>query len=47
MITYCKRCVMPSTKPDLKLDKEGICNALEERKEVDWRAEKRTFRNFR
>ena len=44
MITYCKRCVMPSTKPDLKLDKEGICNAcrsFEERKEVDWSKRKK------
>lgn len=41
MLTYCKRCVMPSTKPDLLLDEEGICNACrsyEQRKEVDWNA---------
>ncbi|WP_420471663.1 N-acetyl sugar amidotransferase [Brevundimonas sp. FT23042] len=39
MLTYCRRCVMPDTKPDLHLDKEGICNACrsyEGRKEVDW-----------
>lgn len=39
MLTYCKRCVMPDTKPDLRLDEEGICNACrsyEGRKEVDW-----------
>lgn len=39
MLTYCKRCVMPDTKPDLSLDIEGICNACrsyERRKEVDW-----------
>jgi len=41
MLTYCKRCVMPDTKPDLKLDEEGVCNACrsyEKRKEVDWDA---------
>ncbi|MEM6891654.1 MAG: N-acetyl sugar amidotransferase [Pseudomonadota bacterium] len=41
MLTYCKRCVMPSTKPDLHLDDEGICNAcrsFEARKDVDWDA---------
>lgn len=41
MLTYCKRCVMPSTKPDLHLDDEGICNACrayENRKSVDWDA---------
>ncbi|PZU79353.1 MAG: N-acetyl sugar amidotransferase [Sphingomonas sp.] len=39
MLTYCKRCVMPDTKPDLHLDEEGICNACrsyEGRKEIDW-----------
>lgn len=41
MLTYCKRCVMPDTKPDLHLDEEGVCNACrsyENRKEVDWAA---------
>lgn len=39
MLTYCKRCVMPDTKPDLQLDNDGICNACrsyENRKIVDW-----------
>lgn len=39
MLTYCRRCVMPSTKPDLFLDAEGICNACrsyENRAAVDW-----------
>lgn len=41
MLTYCKRCVMPNTKPDLNLDEEGVCNACrsyEKRKEIDWGA---------
>lgn len=41
MLTYCKRCVMPDTKPDLHLDGDGICNAcrsFESRKEIDWDA---------
>lgn len=36
---YCKKCVMPDTKPDLSFDEEGICNAcrnFERRKEIDW-----------
>lgn len=36
---FCKRCVMPDTKPDLYIDDEGVCNACrsyENRKEVDW-----------
>lgn len=39
MLTWCKRCVMPDTKPDLLLDEEGICNACrsyENRSMVDW-----------
>src|SRR5689334_12827369 len=41
MLTYCKRCVMPDTKPDLFLDDAGICNACrsyERRAEIDWEA---------
>ena len=41
MLTYCKRCVMPDTKPDLHLNEHGICNACrsyEARKAVDWDA---------
>lgn len=43
MLTYCKHCVMPDTKPDLFLDEEGVCNAcrsFEMRVEVDWDARK-------
>ena len=41
MLTYCKHCVMPDTKPDLYLDDEGVCNACrsyERRQDVDWGA---------
>lgn len=43
MLTYCRRCVMPDTKPDLLLDDQGICNACrsyERRVEIDWDARK-------
>ncbi len=43
MLTYCKKCVMPSTKPDLLLDQAGVCNACrsyEKRSAVDWAARK-------
>lgn len=39
MLIYCKRCVMPHTKPDLHIDEEGVCNACrsyEHRKVIDW-----------
>ena len=39
MLTYCKHCVMPDTKPDLHLDEAGVCNACrsyERREDIDW-----------
>jgi len=39
MLTYCKNCIMPDTKPDLFIDKHGVCNACrsyENRSTVDW-----------
>lgn len=42
-IKYCRRCLMPETKPDLPMDQEGICGACrsyERRTEIDWDARK-------
>jgi len=39
MLMYCKKCVMPNTKPDLILDQYGICNAcssFDDRSNIDW-----------
>jgi N-acetyl sugar amidotransferase len=44
MLSYCTKCVMPSTKPDLMLDGEGVCNACrnyDSRLTVDWDARKK------
>lgn len=41
VLRYCIRCVMPSTKPDLFVDAEGVCSAcrnFEQRVAVDWQA---------
>ena len=49
MLVYCKKCVMPSTKPDLHLDDAGVCNAcrsFEARKEVDWAARREQLNNI-
>ena len=46
---YCKRCVMPDTKPDLFFDNDGICNAcrnFENRVTVDWNARKKELLNI-
>ena len=37
---YCKRCMMPDTKPRIKFDENGICNPcriFEDRKKIDWK----------
>ncbi|MEM9543297.1 MAG: N-acetyl sugar amidotransferase [Cyanobacteria bacterium P01_E01_bin.42] len=49
MIRYCNRCVMPETKPDLYLDKEGVCNAcrsFENRITIDWKSRKEELVNI-
>ena len=36
---YCTKCLMPSTRPRLQFNKEGVCNACEwaeEKKNIDW-----------
>ena len=48
MLHYCRRCVMPDTKPDLKLDADGICNAcrsFEQRPSIDWEARREALEN--
>ena len=38
---YCKRCVLPDTKPGVVFDAEGICSAcrsVERKHEIDWEA---------
>lgn len=36
---YCKKCVMPDTRPGISFNEEGICSACqsyERRKSIDW-----------
>jgi N-acetyl sugar amidotransferase len=47
-MTYCNRCVMPSSKPDLFVDEEGVCAAcrnFDERKEIPWEERDEIFRD--
>ena len=49
MISYCTRCVMPDTKPDLILDEEGVCSAcrnFERRPDTDWDAREHELREI-
>ena len=39
MIKWCKYCVLPSTRPNLKIDSKGICNACNQsktKKIINW-----------
>jgi len=45
-MNYCKRCVMPSTRPGLIIDSEGICSACrhaEQKESIDWQKRERQF----
>jgi N-acetyl sugar amidotransferase len=49
MIRYCSRCVMPGTKPDLRIDDDGVCSACrnyEQRTIVDWPTRDRELRSI-
>ncbi len=46
---YCKRCVMPNTKPGVIFDEEGICNAcrsVEKKKLINWEERKKELIAF-
>jgi len=46
---YCRRCILPDTRPNLKLDAEGICNACrshESRPRIDWAGREAAFRRL-
>jgi N-acetyl sugar amidotransferase len=46
---YCKRCVYPETKPDLLIDTLGNCSACfayARRREIDWTAQERSFKDI-
>ena len=43
---YCKKCVMPNTRPGIIFDSEGVCSACrsyENRKNIDWDARWKEF----
>jgi N-acetyl sugar amidotransferase len=40
-LTYCKKCLMPNTRPRIQYDEQGVCNACNwavEKKSLDWDA---------
>lgn len=46
-MTYCRRCLMPDTRPRISFDNEGVCNACRyaEKKwsAIDWAARRKEF----
>ena len=45
-IIYCKKCLMPNSRPRIEFDDEGICNACrtaEGKRAIDWDARRREF----
>src|SRR5215510_12625154 len=46
---YCRVCVLPDTRPSLKLDSEGVCNACRthaSKRTIDWVAREQMFRRL-
>ena len=45
-LNYCKKCILPITKPDLEFDEIGVCQgcrAYENRKKINWEKRKKEF----
>ena len=43
---YCQECILPDTRPNLKLNEKGVCNACETHKRrtgIDWNAREQAF----
>jgi N-acetyl sugar amidotransferase len=44
---YCRRCILPDTRPNLEIGPDGVCNACaahDSRAQIDWAARERAFR---
>ena len=49
VVRYCSSCVLPDTRPNLTLNKEGVCNACLShgtKSQVDWTSRQRDFRSL-
>ena len=49
MINFCKKCIMPDSRPRIVFNEQGICNACtnsEEKKLIDWEDRKKEFLNL-
>ena len=49
MINFCKRCIMPDSRPRIVFNKDGICNACinsDEKKKLIGKLEKKSLKSF-
>ena len=47
MPRYCERCILPDTRPGVKLDAQGVCGGCrnaEEKRRIDWAERAKAFR---
>jgi N-acetyl sugar amidotransferase len=47
-VRYCSKCILPDTRPNLRLDEKGVCNACRShasRSGIDWQSRERVFRD--
>ena len=48
-MSYCTKCVMPTSRPGMKLNEEGVCSAClwhEKKQTIDWDDRKRQFQDI-
>jgi N-acetyl sugar amidotransferase len=49
-IKYCSNCILPNTRPNIKIGKSGVCNACEssekKQKVIDWSKRENDFKNL-
>ena len=46
MIKWCRKCVLPNTRPNLIFDKNGVCNACKQsqiKKKINWQDRRDQF----
>lgn len=49
MIKFCKKCIMPDSRPRIVFNKDGVCNACshsEKKNQIDWNQRKLEFLNL-
>ena len=46
MISFCKTCIMPDSRPRISINNEGICNACTNsilKKNINWKEREKEF----